>query len=169
MIKLITILLSLMIPSIVFSAASIVPAWNNYSCAVGKSCTGSSINSAKQGTNSAYWGGTNGVSIGLDKSNGKDTISINGPVFIGTGGITTSLSNGTVTISNNSPITINCTGGNQIEDVILFNRVAICKADSTANTITIIDSTPRSILLDPLSVQGECVELVLSSGVWYVK
>lgn len=49
------------------------------------------------------------------------------------------------------------------------NDIRICKTDSTANVITITDLTPRTVPLDPLSVQGECVHLMLSGATWYVE
>lgn len=145
--RFIGVLIVLSLATSAHASAGIVAAWNNYSCATGKACTGPAINSAKQGTNNAYWGGTNGISVGFDKTGSKDTITISGPQIL----------------------IINATVGNQTQDIILFSRVTVCKSDATANTVAIIDSTPRTIPVGPLSVQGECVNLALSAGIWYVQ
>lgn len=137
----------LLLPSLAWGSASIVPAWNNYSCAAGKTCTGPAINAAKQGTNNAYWGGTNGVSIGFDKTGSKDTITVSGP----------------------PSIAVDCTLTDSSYDIASFNKLTLCKSDATAHTLTPIDSLSRAILLGPLTIQGECWELTLIGSVWYAK
>ena len=130
-----------------YAGAGIGAAFGNMSCLSTKSCTGPAINAAKQGTNNLYIGGDGGISIGFSKTGGKDSI----------------------TISGTPHVVVNATAGNQTEDIILFNRVKVCKSDVTANTVTITDSTPRGVNFDPLSIQGECANLSLSAGIWYTQ
>ncbi len=62
---------------------------------------------------------------------------------------------------------IDATSGNQTIDIKGLTEVYVTKTDATANTVTIIDSTPYYIPSDPLSVQGEVVHLIFNAGEWY--
>jgi hypothetical protein len=64
---------------------------------------------------------------------------------------------------------IDATGTPQTKDIKGLSEVYVIKTDATANTVTIIDSTPLTIPLDPLSIQGEGVHLSLAGGIWYVQ
>lgn len=59
-------------------------------------------------------------------------------------------------------------GGGQTVDIATYTDTLTCKIDNSVNTVTIVDTTPNTVNWDPLSVEGECLHLVLhSNGVWY--
>jgi hypothetical protein len=63
---------------------------------------------------------------------------------------------------------IDATAGPQTQDIKGLTEVYVIKTDATANTVTIIDSTPYPIPSDPLANQGEVVHLIFNAGVWYL-
>ena len=63
---------------------------------------------------------------------------------------------------------VDSTPGNQTVDIAGYSNVLVCKLDATANTVTIADSTPIPIPGDPLSLQRECLQLVLDAGAWFI-
>jgi len=62
---------------------------------------------------------------------------------------------------------VDCTLGNQTIDIKTYTDIVIHKTDSTANTVIVTDSTPLSVPIDPLSVQGESGHLYKNAGVWF--
>lgn len=79
------------------------------------------------------------------------------------GGISTAGAAGTLNA-------IDATSGNQTFLLPSAGIALVCKTDSTSNTVTITPSIGgQTIVLDPLSVQGECANLVLSGTTWLVE
>ncbi len=107
------------------------------------SSAGMSVDAGKQGTNTMQV-----IGVTFSKPAGKPTM----------------------TISNYPPLIIDATATNRTVDITQYTNITVCKSDATVNTVTIADSAPRAIPLDPLSVQGECATLTLSpGGTWFVK
>ena len=124
-----------------------VPSWGAASIvpAFSKwSSAGMSVDAGKQGTNTMQV-----IGVTFSKPAGKPTMII----------------------ANQVPsLIIDATETNRSVDITQYTNVTVCKSDATANTVTIADSVPRTVPLDPLSVQGECATLTLSpGGTWFVK
>jgi hypothetical protein len=62
---------------------------------------------------------------------------------------------------------VDATAGNQTFTMPATGIVTACKTDSTANTVTLTPPVGTTLVLDPLSVGGECVKLGLIGLVWY--
>lgn len=62
---------------------------------------------------------------------------------------------------------VDATAGNQTFTMPATGIVTVCKTDATANTVTITPPVGTTLVLDPLSVYGECVKLGLIGTVWY--
>jgi hypothetical protein len=71
--------------------------------------------------------------------------------------------------SNGLQLFLDATTGSIVYNLNGSNDVRLCKTDATVNVITITDTTPRTVPLDPLSLQGECVHLILNGSTWYVE
>ena len=75
----------------------------------------------------------------------------------------------TITNTNGTSLYLDATSAPVSTDIASQTNVTVCKVDSGTNTVTITDSTPRTVPLDPLVIGGECVHLILSGSVWYRK
>ena len=56
--------------------------------------------------------------------------------------------------------------GNVTLDISGFTDVTIYKVDNGLNTITIVDSSGNTVIIDPLNISGQGVRLVLFENVW---
>lgn len=103
-----------------------------------------------------------GMSVDAGKT-GYNTMQVIGASFSKPGG------KPTMTIDPIPVLGIDATATNRSVDIKAYNTVIVCKIDNTANTVTIADSTPLTIPLDPLSIQGECATLANINGTWFVR
>ncbi len=86
-------------------------------------------------------------------------------------GVTKFDRDGIVTAGEDGTMTpIDATSGNQTFLLPSGGVATICKIDNTANTVTITPSVGgQTLVLDPLSVGGECVKLGFAGTTWYVE
>lgn len=143
-----------------------------YTCLPGTTCGPGSITLKSTYSTSAATV-SNANPIVLDSA-GRAPIWLNGyykvAAYTATGTLLWTQDNvSSASASNESSVFLDAIGAPITYNISTRTDIKICKTDSTAHLVTITDSTPRVVPIDPLYVQGECVHLVLNDSIWYVE